>query len=127
MSTDLESLRAECAAQQAKLKDLADRVDAAIAAARKVKKEPPQVSDADLLYISEDNGYVDRSIRAARRLRWCEGELARLREGLKGQSCDATDGQVAHYTKPGIYNVELERMAREIQRHRALLKDGGGK
>lgn len=124
---------------QKDLAALTARVEAFEQAQKRAEEEEPRaLSEVQIDYV-ESGGYegklmIGLSKRAARRLRWCEYELARLREGLnlnRANLCGGLhDDNIEYWSKgdTGLNDIAPERaseFAREIQRHRALV--GGGK
>lgn len=107
---------------QSALDDLTRRV-AAFEKARVEEEEPPALDDTTLHnWLSRPDGTAAGT--AAREILYLRRELARLREGLKVQDGDEDDICVEDFAGSATVTA---RFAREIQRHRALLKDGGGK
>ena len=99
---------------------------------RAEEEEPPALRECRLDALYENSGTHGRA--AIDRLRYCERELARLREGLRRQEGEMPDRTLSDYMDNPervpvfgavTYRSECVRMAREIQRHRALV--GGGK
>ena len=127
MTDTIETLRAELAAITARV--------AAFEEARVGEEEPPALTD------EQDDAlrrcWNPTAVAAVDRLRYCERELARLREGLKRDEMNDTfDEAIAQWASGDIsfyrwdataFSTRIQSLAREIQRHRALLKDGGGK
>ena len=118
---------------KAALADLTARV-AAFEKARVEEEEPPRLTEPELIALCGGGTMPHIKLRAATRLRWCERELARLREGLKAHLGDECDENVDYWVNDPRHRNDKEygtirahSFAKEIQRHRALLKDGGGK
>ena len=116
---------------KAALANLTARV-AAFEKARVEEEEPPRLTEPELIALCGGGTMPHIKLRAATRLRWCERELARLREGLKVQVDDECDENVAYWANDPRHRTDREygvirahSFAREIQRHRALV--GGGK
>lgn len=109
-----------------------DRFAARVAAfekARVEEEEPPVLTDATIGLL-EMSHPTSANHLAARRLRYCERELARLREGLRRQEGEMPDRTLSDYMDNPervpvfgavTYRSECVRMAREIQRHRKLV------
>lgn len=109
---------------QSALDDLTRRV-AAFEKAQVEEEEPPALDDTTLHnWLSRPDGAAAGT--AAREILYLRRELARLREGLKVQPGDAPAEAIEDWAAQESATW-LSGFAREIQRHRALLKDGGGK
>ena len=113
---------------KAALADLTARV-AAFEKARVEEEEPPMLTECELNALCGGGTMPHTKLRAARRLRYCERELARLREGLKVQPGDECDENVDYWVNDPRHRTDREygvirahSFAREIQRHRALVK-----
>ena len=121
--SNLSTLRAELHAE----------IDRRVAAFEKAQKkaadvEPPKVPDDKLTAMHKGYGFCLRDCEiAVNRLRYVEAELARLREGLKVQPEDfdsriirglADNNGIALASSP---REVVQCLAREIQRHRALV------
>jgi len=108
---------------QAALHDLKRQtaaVEARVAAFEKEQREeeePPALDSLALVCLEAKHDM------AARRLRYVERELARLREGLKVQPDDRTNATIEWYATSSTTAVgdDIQGMAREIQRHRKLV------
>ena len=116
---------------KAALANLTARV-AAFEKARVEEEEPEKVAPANIDCLLNGTAVPYTQAIAGRRLRYCERELARLREGLKVQVDDECDENVAYWANDPRHRTDREygvirahSFAREIQRHRALV--GGGK
>lgn len=115
MNPDCETLRAELHAE------IDRRIDALEKKAADV--EPPMLTmenwtQADRIYRLP--GWP-LAVKMKDRLRYVEAELARLREGLKWQDGDVDEERLALWG-PDKISRWIGSMAREIQRHRALVK-----
>ena len=116
---------------KAALANLTARV-AAFEKARVEEEEPEKVAPANIDCLLNGTAVPYTQAIAGRRLRYCERELARLREGLKGEGEGEGDENVAYWANDPRHRTDREygvirahSFAREIQRHRALV--GGGK
>lgn len=170
MTDTIETLRSridsarKCAQEACRLQveaidDLSARVAAFEKAQKRVEEEEPPAVPEHRIKLMESSSLADRlQPTVARRLIWCErelarlkdtttvygvpyakaieaikgyddarAELARLREGLKVQEGDMPDKEVDWLLSVYSYSTAQWRAIREIKRHRALLKDGGGK
>jgi hypothetical protein len=119
VTINLETLRAELHAEIEKLHDEIDRrCDAATQ--KKADVEPPVCSEALLAHIERgvELGTSDYK-KAASEIRYLRAELARLREGLKSQVRDVTQGWIESWKDDAS---EAGAAAREIQRHRRLVQ-----
>jgi len=126
---------------QAALDDLTRRVAAFEKAQKAEEEEPPTLTEEEWEMLAKEyhpsipSSMNRMQCNAAARLRWCEAELARLREGLQAQPEDECDENVEYWandprasTDSKHYGIlRAQSFAREIQRHRLLLKPGGGK
>jgi len=122
---------------QSALADLTRRVAAFEQAQKQADVEPDQLTEYDLGHLAGGSALTYIQNKAYARLVRLESvyadaqaELARLREGLAQQGGDILHPHMSCYiTKPDIdaecpadfYRRECVQMAREIQRHRALL------
>lgn len=106
---------------QSALADLTRRVAAFEKAQKQAADvEPPMLTLED--WIQADSSYRlpgwPLAVKMKDRLRYVEAELARLREGLKSQVRDVTQGWIESWKDDAS---EAGAAAREIQRHRALV------
>lgn len=133
MTDTIETLKAALADLAARVAAFERaRVEKTFEWARVEEKEPPALTHKQYKILLEEyhsdlSGQVNAAeLAAARRLRWCERELARLREGLVLRLNDVPLERIQEWLmcEDGSNGY---RMACEIQRHRALVKDGGGK
>lgn len=115
--SEIDKLRAELHAEIDRRIDAVEQKSADV--------EPPMLADSLInmwATLSPESVYGI----AGRRLRYVEAELARLREGLKRHEDDCGDDYVQTMTsvtnclRPEVY--VSHNLAREIQRHRALVK-----
>lgn len=122
--SDIETLRAELHAE------IDRRIDAATKQAADV--EPPMPLDPTTLHNWLSRPICTAAGDAAREIVYLRAELARLREGLKVRESDITsleleswgDGNDFEYSLEsmrGYIRSQCRMMAREIQRHRALV------